>query len=91
MTQTGVYTGERVIDKIPIKTLLLGYRDEEGKVLEFLNNDKEHAYSIKEINRVVFNNELKYGECQQYLKKLADKGVIHRHMFINVMYYGAPA
>lgn len=87
MTQTGVYTGERVIDKIPIKTLLLGYNEEEGKVLDFLRENKEYAYSIKEINRCVFNNELKYGECQQYLKKLADKGVVHRHMFINVIYY----
>ena len=80
-------TGERTVDRIPIKTLLLGYNDEFGAVLELLHDNKEYAYSIMHIRKLLFNDEITYQECQKILRKMYDRGVVHRHMFINVVYY----
>ena len=87
MTETGEYTGERVVEKIPISTLFTQVKEDYGKVMEFLKNDKDNAYSIWGIKKILFNDEMPYWECQQLLKKMYDRGYIHRANFINVMYY----
>ena len=87
MTETGEYTGERVVDRIPIKTLLLTYNDNESDVLDYLYQNKTYAYSIKGIMMLVFNDEISYSDCRLLLRKMFDKGIIHRHMFINIVYY----
>ena len=87
MTKTGVMTGERVIEKIPIMTLFSYIKEDYGKVMEFLKQNEGYACSILFIRKQVFNDEMPYWECQQLLKKMYDKGYIHRANFINVMYY----
>ena len=87
MTETGKYTGERVIDKIPISTLFLEIKEDYGKVMEFLKQNEGYACSIMFIRKQVFNDEMPYWECQQLLKKMYEKGLVYRQMFINVIYY----
>lgn len=83
---TGKLTGERTVDRIPIKTLLLGYKDEFGLVLDFLRENKDYAYSILCIRKTLFP-DMTYGDCQVLLRKIYESGLVHRHKFINVVYY----
>ena len=80
-------TKKKVVETIPIKTLLLGYNDEYGAVLDFLKENKDNAYSIRGISKFVFKEEKDYGECQILLRKMFNRGIVHRHVFINTMYY----